>query len=190
MNFRANVGFTPANRWVQDPEIGGGRILAECCHFFDLFNFLLGQSAPSSIQVSSADVNGSSSVAKDNISVTLKYSDGSIATLVYVSLGHKQMDRERLEVFGQGVSMVVEDFKKLAIYSSSHNQSQRVNLPAQDKGWRSEFEEVSRFLHSESGSSVISFQECVAATELTIKVNDVVKILVLPGLSVPSANPA
>ncbi|MGH2638423.1 MAG: bi-domain-containing oxidoreductase, partial [Rhabdochlamydiaceae bacterium] len=118
INFRANVGFTPANRWVQDPEVGGGRIIAECCHFFDLFNFLLGESSPLDIQVASAEVNGSSSVAKDNVSVTLKYPGGSVATLVYVSLGHKQMDRERLEVFGQGVSMVIEDFKKLTIYSS------------------------------------------------------------------------
>ena len=175
INFRANVGFTPADRWVQDPEVGGGRIIAECCHFFDLFNFLLGQSAPLDIQVASADVNGSSSVAKDNISVTLKYPGGSIATLIYVSLGHKQMDRERLEVFAQGVSMVIEDFKKLTVYSSSGHQPLRVNLPAQDKGWRSEFDEISKFFHFSSGYSVISFKECVDATELTIRVDEAVR---------------
>jgi len=175
INFRANVGFTAANRWVQDPQVGGGRIIAECCHFFDLFNFLLGKSAPLDIQVALAEVNGSSSVAKDNISVTLKYPDGSVATLIYVSLGNKQMDRERLEVFGQGVSIVLDDFKKLTVYSSNSRQPSRVDLQAQDKGWNSELEEISKFFHLDSGYSVISFKECVDATELTIKVDEAVR---------------
>lgn len=175
VNFRANVGFTPANRWVQDPEIGGGRIIAECCHFFDLFNFLLGQSRPSDIQVSSVDVNGSSTVAKDNISVMLRYPDGSVATLVYVSLGHKGMERERLEVFGQGASMVIEDFKKMTAYSLEGRKPLQINLPTQDKGWVSEFDQISKFFHSDPNSSVISFQECVDATELTFKVDEAVR---------------
>ncbi len=169
MTFRANVGFIPTSRWVQDLEIGGGRVLAECCHFFDLFNFLLGQSKnPEVIQVSSTDVNGSSSVAKDNVAATLKYSDGSVATLVYVALGHKQMDRERLEVFGQGVSMVLDDFRSLHVYSDS---PLKMELRRQDKGWRSEFAELAKFMRGEK-SSIITFDECAFATDLTIRVND------------------
>ena len=175
INFRANVGFTPSNRWVQDPEIGGGRIIAECCHFLDLFNFLLGQPLPTDIKVASADVNGSSTVAKDNISVILRYPDGSVATLFYVSLGHKEMDRERLEVFGQGSSMVVEDFKKMTVYSPDARKPQVISLPAQDKGWRSEFDQISKFFHANPNCSAISFQECVDATELTFRVDEAVR---------------
>ena len=171
VTFRANVGFIPTTRWVQDPEIGGGRIIAECCHFFDLFNFLFSEAKPISVKVSSAEVNGSSSVALDNVTVTLKYPDGSVATLVYVALGSKEMDRERLELFGQGVSIVLEDFKRLTIFGP---QSLRENLPRQDKGWAAEFRELSKFLKGEK-SSMISFEESRDASKLTIRVNDEVR---------------
>ena len=178
ISFRANVGFTPANRWVQDPEIGGGRIIAECCHFFDLFNFLLGQSEPLEIQAASTTVNGSTTVAKDNVSVTLKYPDGSVATLVYASLGHKAMDRERLEVFGQGVSLVLDDFKNLTVYDSGKSGARidKTSLPRQDKGWVSEFSELVKFLRTDKNSKIISFEECVSATDLTLRVDEAVRI--------------
>ena len=66
-----------------------------------------------------AGINGSSSVARDNLSVTLEYTDGSLATLLYVAMGNKEMDRERMEVFGQGTSMVLEDFSTLHVYGTS-----------------------------------------------------------------------
>ena len=176
LSFRANVGFTPASKWVQDPEIGGGRIIAECCHFFDLFNFLLGSSGPKVIQVASAAVNGSTTVAKDNVSVTLSYPDGSTATLVYASLGSKAMDRERLEVFGQSVSMTLDDFKSLAVYGMPGNQAViRSTLSKQDKGWGAEMDELAKFLHGDKASKMISFKECVEATDLTFRVDEALR---------------
>ncbi|MGH9918383.1 MAG: bi-domain-containing oxidoreductase, partial [Nitrososphaerales archaeon] len=82
ITLRVNAGFVSASRWIQDPALSGGRIIHECCHFFDLFGFLLSQSDPE-IQVQTAGVNGSTTVARDNISVTLKYPNGSIASLIY-----------------------------------------------------------------------------------------------------------
>ena len=76
LNYRVNAGFVPASKWSQDPNLGGGRVIHECCHFFDLFNFLLGQSNPR-IVADSAGVSGSNSVARDNISVSLRYPNGS-----------------------------------------------------------------------------------------------------------------
>ncbi len=37
-----NAGAIPADRWTQDPAVGGGRILGEACHFVDLLRFLVG----------------------------------------------------------------------------------------------------------------------------------------------------
>lgn len=173
INFRANVGFTPASKWVQDPEIGGGRIIAECCHFFDLFNFLLDESAPVEILASSVSVNGSTSVAKDNVAVTLKYKDGSVANLFYVSLGSKSMDRERLEVYGQGTSMILEDFKKLSVYIESKEPS-ITELASQDKGWKAEFSELARFLQGKK-NTLITFKECVDSTSLTLSVDEAMR---------------
>src|SRR5262249_33800289 len=35
MLYRVNAGAIPPTHWVQDPAIGGGRIIGEACHFVD-----------------------------------------------------------------------------------------------------------------------------------------------------------
>jgi threonine dehydrogenase-like Zn-dependent dehydrogenase len=40
INIRVNAGFIPKEHWTQIPEIGGGRIIGEMCHFFDLMQYL------------------------------------------------------------------------------------------------------------------------------------------------------
>jgi len=37
-----NAGKIPLDHWTQDPEVGGGRIVGEACHFIDLLRFLSG----------------------------------------------------------------------------------------------------------------------------------------------------
>jgi len=167
IDYRVNAGFVAATRWSQDPAVGGGRIIHECCHFFDLFNFLLGQTDPK-ISVQAAGINGSSSVARDNLSVTLEYGDGSIATLLYVAMGNKEMDRERMEVFGQGTSMVLEDFSALRVYGAG---GETTRMKRTDKGHATEIAELAKLVHGER-SSIITTEEVFAATELTFRVDE------------------
>ncbi|MBW8811339.1 MAG: Gfo/Idh/MocA family oxidoreductase, partial [Lysobacter sp.] len=35
-----NAGAIPADHWTQDPQLGGGRLIGEACHFVDLLRFL------------------------------------------------------------------------------------------------------------------------------------------------------
>jgi predicted dehydrogenase/threonine dehydrogenase-like Zn-dependent dehydrogenase len=167
INYRVNAGFVPANRWSQDPKIGGGRIIHECCHFFDLFNFLLGGSEPK-VSVETAGVTGSETVARDNVSVSLRYPDGSMAQLLYVALGSKAMERERMEVYGQKSSMILDDFRELAVYDG---EKKVITLPRSDKGHRSELEQLARLARG-LPSSIISTEEVFAATELTFRVDE------------------
>jgi predicted dehydrogenase len=37
-----NAGYVPLDSWVQDLEVGGGRIIGEACHFIDLCSYLAG----------------------------------------------------------------------------------------------------------------------------------------------------
>src|SRR5437764_5309182 len=37
-----NAGAVPPQHWTQDPQVGGGRIIGEGCHFIDLLRFLAG----------------------------------------------------------------------------------------------------------------------------------------------------
>ncbi len=42
MIYRINAGAIPKDTWIQDAEIGGGRILGEVCHFIDYLTYLNG----------------------------------------------------------------------------------------------------------------------------------------------------
>ncbi|HEV2139129.1 MAG TPA: bi-domain-containing oxidoreductase [Nitrososphaerales archaeon] len=170
VTYRVNAGFVPSNRWSQDPSQGGGRIIHECCHFLDFFNFLLGSDEPR-ISVEAAGITGANSVARDNISVTLRYRDGSLANLVYVAMGSKAMDRERVEVYGEKSSMVLDDFKELSFYAGAKNS---IKLPRADKGHAKELEEVAKLIHGRQ-SSIISTEEVFRATELTFRVDEAVR---------------
>jgi predicted dehydrogenase/threonine dehydrogenase-like Zn-dependent dehydrogenase len=163
LNYRVNADYIPVSRWVQDSEVGGGRIIAECCHFFDLFNYLLRSRNPN-VQVTSTSVNAASTVTRDNLVAVLKYPNGSLATLTYSALGNRSMDRERLEVFGQGMAFVLDDFKTLTIHERS--RSKVIRLGKTDKGHRIEISELERLVKGAS-SSLITFEDAVASTKTT-----------------------
>lgn len=166
VNYRANTDFVPATRWSQDPSVGGGRVIHEACHFFDLFNFLTGSQGPR-VSVETADVNSSTTVARDNFVSVLKYMNGSVASLTYSSLGTRAMDRERMEVFAQGHAFVLDDFRSLSIYGSKREE---VRLGGQDKGHAREIDEVFNMLASRP-DKLVTFGEAVEAMRTTFEVD-------------------
>ena len=38
--FLCERGSIPSSHWIKDKELGGGRIIGECCHFIDLIRYL------------------------------------------------------------------------------------------------------------------------------------------------------
>ena len=169
INYRVNAGFIPKTHWVQDPEVGGGRIIGECCHFLDLFNFFI-ESEVESMSAVSIPVNNATVVADDNVVVTVKWADGSLATLVYTALGHVGLPKERIEIYADGSSMVIDDFKSMELYGLNEKNIRM----KQDKGHYQELIELARFLKGEK-SNIISFQECVKAMKITFGVQKLLR---------------
>ena len=125
-----NVESLPAEHWIQDPEVGGGRIIGEACHFIDLLRFLAG--APIvSVQVAALGAQGQGMCA-DKVSFTLCFADGSMGTVHYLSNGHKSFPKERLEVFGAGRILQLDNFRSLRGYGWPGFS--KMNLWRQDKG--------------------------------------------------------
>ena len=166
ISYRANTDLVPPTRWSQDPALGGGRVIHEACHFFDLFNFLTGSTGPR-VSVTSSDINSSTTVARDNFVATLKYPEGSVASLAYSSLGTRSMDRERMEIFAGGHAFVLEDFRRLYVYGPNREE---IKLRSQDKGHARELQEVFNMLDSKP-STLISFEEGVEAMKTTFEVD-------------------
>lgn len=109
INYSVNAGQLPADHWVHDPEVGGGRILGEACHFIDLAIYLTG----SHVQEVKATGLGISPGLKDSVAIVLKMKNGSVATINYLSIGHASVPKERLEIQQDGQFWQLEDFKKL-----------------------------------------------------------------------------
>ena len=123
-----NAGSIPAEHWIQNPEVGGGRIIGEGCHFIDLLRFLAG--APIvSVQVTALGAQG---MLADKVSFSLCFADGSMGTVHYLANGHKSFPKERLEVFCAGRILQLDNFRSLRGYGWPGFS--KLNLWRQDKG--------------------------------------------------------
>ena len=174
ITYRVNAGVLPADHWTQDLSVGGGRLIGECCHFFDFFHFLLDRpDAPvTPVEVSTSVVpTDRGVVARDNFVVSVRFDDGSIASLVYTALGHLDLPKERVEVHAAGASLVLDDFVTLTGYGLALPGASRGNathLKRQDKGIAQQWREVARALRGKP-SQAISFDAVCRAMELTFR---------------------
>lgn len=109
VNYRVNAGFLAPNHWIYQAE-NNGRIIGEACHMLE-FILALVNSPLSSLSVSA--LPASNQLARDNFATSLVFQDGSQATLTYTSLGSTVQEKERVEIFWEGRSVVLNDFIKL-----------------------------------------------------------------------------
>jgi predicted dehydrogenase/threonine dehydrogenase-like Zn-dependent dehydrogenase len=114
MSYRVNSGNIPADSWIQDLVSGGGRIIGEVCHFIDFLTFING-SLPVSVH---ANAMQDPQNLNDVVAISLKYANGSIGSILYFSNGDKSVAKERIEVFANGLTAILDDFKKLTLYSN------------------------------------------------------------------------
>jgi predicted dehydrogenase/NADPH:quinone reductase-like Zn-dependent oxidoreductase len=85
-----NAGTIPASHWAQDPEVGGGRIIGEGCHFVDLLRFLTG-AAITGVRAHSVGGSPSDGIRGDKAVITLSFADGSIGSIHYLANGHRRL---------------------------------------------------------------------------------------------------
>lgn len=161
-----NAGALPANHWALDPEVGGGRINGEACHFIDLLRFLSGAPIAHFNVVSMAGANGVA-VGHDRAIITLRFRDGSIGTIQYLANGDRGFPKERLEVFAGGRILQLDNFRKLIGFGWP--SFRRMNLWRQDKGQRAC---AAAFIAAieRDGSSPIPLDELLEVTRVTIQV--------------------
>jgi len=125
-----NAGAIPAAHWIQDPRVGGGRIIGECCHFVDLLRFLAGHPIVDARIRSLAPAAGPQPV--DTVAITLGFADGSWGTIHYLANGHASFPKERVEVFCGGRILQLDNFRRLRGFGWPGFHSMR--LWRQDKG--------------------------------------------------------
>ncbi len=166
VNIRVNAGFIPKDHWTQQPEIGGGRIIGEVCHFIDLMQYFTGDE-PVKVYAESISTENTTIATEDNVAIVVKFKNGSIGNLSYLGNGDKSLPKERIEVFGGGHIGVINDFRDGLYYRNNKT----IKLNSSGKGHK---EEVNAFLDAikDGKESPISFRSICLTTLTTFKILD------------------
>jgi len=167
ITYRINAGYIPPNHWTQDMQVGGGRIVGEVCHFVDLAMYLAG-CIPVSV---SAVLMDDPQHLNDTLTINLKFQNGSVANICYFANGSKALEKENLEVYGNGTTAILNDFKALNIYAKKKKQYKSFS---QDKGHKEEVEQFLKALKN-GQPSPISFNELYISSLIPFKIIESIK---------------
>jgi predicted dehydrogenase len=167
MNYRINAGKIPGDSWIQDMEIGGGRIIGEVCHFIDYLTWLNG-SLPISIFANSLpDAENNN----DTLNIQISFRNGSIGVVSYFANGPKSLPKEYIEVFHAGSAAILDNFKELKIFGKKKIRKKLFN---QDKGQSTM---IHNFIESiiKGNPSPIPFEDISAVTKACFAVIESLK---------------
>lgn len=160
ISMMINAGPLAAGHWIADPDIGGGRIVGEFCHFIDLALYLVRQP----IVALQAQHVGTST---DDLSVILSFADGSAATINYWTQGSKTYPKERIEVFNAGQILVIDNWRQFRCYGGKNELS----LPwkEQDKGHTAAVDQFVRRVAT-GGQALFSIADLELVSRATLAV--------------------
>src|SRR5262245_32594912 len=161
LTVRVNAGPLGAGHWLNDPRVGGGRLVGEACHFFDLLSFLAGD--PGIVDVTARSA-GRSQGPPEDFAVQLGFADGSAGQILYTSRGNPSLPKERLEAHAGGASAVLDDFRSLEIHTG-----RRVRRSGRGgKGHAEEMDALLRAVRS-GGPSPIPLRTLLEVTRATFR---------------------
>ncbi len=152
-----NAGFIPANVWVHDMKVGGGRIIGEACHYIDLISYLTGS------RVKSVCMNAMGSNPEentDNASILLRFENGSTGVINYFANGSKAYSKERVEVYSQEKTLVMDNFRVTYGYGFKGFSKLKTSL---DKGHKNQFHQLIKSVKT-GGPALIPFDSIVNTT--------------------------
>lgn len=111
LTYRMNAGYIPSDHWVHGTE-GGGRNIGEACHIYNLMAVLTDAAVESVQALSVASRNGFLR-PDDNFVATVRFSDGSVASLIYTAAGSSAYAKEHMEIFCDGQVYLLDDYVEL-----------------------------------------------------------------------------
>ena len=120
--YNINSSKLPNNHWINKRE-QGGRLIGEACHFIDLLRYLSGS------KINNKNIYR---ISDEDFIISLKFCNGDIATVNYNCGGTKSFPKERLEIFGGGEIITLDNFKKIKYWNNPLRNRER--FFTQDKG--------------------------------------------------------
>jgi predicted dehydrogenase/threonine dehydrogenase-like Zn-dependent dehydrogenase len=168
INATMNAGSIPSNVWVHDLHVGGGRIIGEACHYFDLCVYLTGS------EIQSVCMNALGENPKDNTdnaSILLKFKNGSNAVINYFANGSKSYSKERMEIFSRERVFIMDNFRTTKGFGVKGFRNIKTRI---DKGHKSQFQTYINRIKN-GGEALIPFNEIVNVTKASFAAIDSMK---------------
>ncbi len=125
--YRVAAGPVPDGHWYADRR-QGGRLLGEVCHFVDTAQALIGAEIEETVSVLAGQGTG---VAGNDAVVSMRFADGSLATICYGS-AVPTAGKEWIEVSAGSHRLVIDDFR------SAELDDKALWKGRQDKGHRAQ----------------------------------------------------
>ncbi len=161
IQYRMNAGYIPSDHWVHE---NGGRMVGETCHIIDLMTFLTG-SAIRSISCEQLTPAGDKFNPSDNVSMILKYNDGSVATIAYFACGNKTFPKEYMEVHFDEKTIIMNDYKSLKGYGI---KIKPIKTNISEKGQFEEFEYLHESLSGKNENWPIPLWDLIQTTNISL----------------------
>jgi predicted dehydrogenase len=164
--YRVNAGALPASHWLNDPAVGGGRIIGEGCHFVDFLSFLTGDAEIESVEARCA---GRPRGPAEDVVIQLGFSDGSVGQILYTAKGDPSLGKERVEAHAGGASVVLDDFRSVEVVSGGKRRKST-------SGGKGHAEEIAALIAAvkAGGPSPIPLASLFATTLATLRVHEAI----------------
>ena len=156
--YLVNAGRLASDSWYRDNELEGSRFVGEGGHFVDTMSWWMGSDP---VEVMTTPAGG-----PDEMQVSLRYGDGSLATITYLTTMHRRFPKETFEVSSGGRTARLDNFKRTTVWAGPRARVRR-HLGAAEKGQSAE---IKAFVESvrTGGAMPISLDSLAATTRATL----------------------
>jgi predicted dehydrogenase/NADPH:quinone reductase-like Zn-dependent oxidoreductase len=156
--YLINAGQLASDSWYRDSELEGSRFVGEGGHFVDTMSWWIG-SDPVEVMTMPA-------AAPDEVQVSLRYDDGSLATVSYLTSVHRKFPKETFEASSGGRTARLDNFRRATVWSGARPHISR-HFGSPDKGQPAEIKAFIDAVRSD-GPMPISLESLAATTRATL----------------------
>ncbi|HEY0474635.1 MAG TPA: Gfo/Idh/MocA family oxidoreductase, partial [Kribbella sp.] len=161
VRYLVNAGRLDSTSWYLDQDREGTRFAGEGGHFIDTLSWWL-DSPPTEVYAVSGPDAG-------DVTVNLRFENGSTGTISYVSCGNSGFPKETLDVTGGGRNARFDNFQKASLWTGRRPATRKAR-GGTDKGQRVELERFVSAVRS-GGPMPIPLESLIATTRATIAVD-------------------
>jgi predicted dehydrogenase/threonine dehydrogenase-like Zn-dependent dehydrogenase len=162
LHYRINAGPLEMGSWYAQTDSEGSRFVGEGGHFIDTASWWLGGAPLRVVAAAAGD-------GPDDLVMILYYPDGSHATISYLTNGDPRVPKERIEIFGDGMTACFENFSRFELWRGGRSLKRKGR--GIDKGQRGELREFIAAVRAGTAMPV-DFASLVATTAATLAVSE------------------